>query len=451
MAGSVPVAVLAVVLMLTLAAGVSSRAAKLMTQTAPPDGAPRSEVDPGPLRLPAVPPRADGEPAIERAAEAGLARMRVQFAQSLQVAPEGLGAVGAEAAASVALSGARLRGGAPAADPAPGAPAPDPRAPETSTAGPSSAGAPPGGDARLQRRPLRLPGDDRLLRYGPPAEGSVTLVGEATVLIRSHGITVLTDPNFLRRGEPARLAPMRSVARRADPALDLDELPPVDVVVLSRLREDHFDRLSRRRLPRDLPIVAPASARSALVAMGFSSVHALEDWGTLRIERGDATLVLTATPTRVGPRGLASLLPASMGTLMAFGTGGEPPAYRIWVSGDTTIDDALMATLRPRLGDLDLALLHVGGTAVFGLGGSMDAADGLRAVAALGPRTAIPLRLDDFAEPTSATAVLRAQTVAARAQPADGPRIRLLERGDVHRFAPLQHWALAADEAPAAR
>jgi L-ascorbate metabolism protein UlaG (beta-lactamase superfamily) len=305
------------------------------------------------------------------------------------------------------------------------------------------------GEAPGAPRRLSLPSRERPGGNGPPAEGSVTWIGEATVLIRSHGMTVLTDPTFLRRGEPARIVPGMPHLRRSDPAIDIEDLPPIDLIVLSRLREDHFDRLARRRLPRDVPIVVPAAARAELVAMGFASVHALQDWGGLRFDRGDAWLQLTATPTRTGPPGIAALLPVSMGTLLEFGGGEVPPNRRIWISGDTGIDEALLAELGPRLADLDLALLHVGGTAVLGLGGSMDAAASLRAIARLAPRTAIALRLEDFGgeapRPTPAALARAAQGVAVGASP-----VRRLERGSSHRFAPLQQWALAQDAPSAA-
>jgi len=405
--GGASIAILTVLLMLALAAGVSPYASRMLAQapTSP------SGLVPAPHRqATADAPDDTWDPAVTRAAEAGLHGMRVQFAQTLQA-----GHAGAEAALEARRPAGANRGA--------------PEAPPT-------------------RRQLRLPIHDRFVGAGVPTEGSVTWIGEATVLIRSHGMTVLTDPNFLRRGEPAHILPGLPDLRRADPALDFDELPPIDLVVLSRLREDHFDRLARRLLPRDVPIVAPAAARAELVSMGFAAVHALPEWGELRIDRGDAWLQLTATPTRTGPRGIAAMLPASMGTLMAFGRADAPAAYRLWISGDTGIDDTLLGALAPRLVDLDLALLHVGGTTVLGVGGSMDAPSSLRAIERLAPRTAIALRLGDFrGEADRAPAA----APAAREASVGRSRIRTLERGESHRFVPLQHWALAEDDPATAR
>jgi L-ascorbate metabolism protein UlaG (beta-lactamase superfamily) len=377
--------------------------------------------------------------------------MRVQFSQSLLPSlpsADDVDAIAASAAAALGLGGAAKPAPDPAAPPAGRADDPvevrDLRVPRAQR----DAGRPPPPEPPPQRR-LTLPPSDRLMQL-PPAEGSVTAIGESTVLIRSHGLTVLTDPGFLRRGERARMGWGLSAARRADPAIDLDELPPVDIVVLTRLRDDRFDPVARRRLPRDVPIVAPAQARAELVSMGFSSVHALPAWGSLRVTRGTAVLTLTATPTRTAPALLSALRPASMGTLLEFGSGhwADPVAYRIWVSGDTAVDEALLAELEPRLAGVDLALLHVGGGAPLGLGGSMDAEAGVTAARRLGIRTALPLRLGDYG---GTRVPARALAAAARlgAGESSTPRMRVLERGDVHRFAPVQHWALADEFATA--
>lgn len=428
-AGAAPIAILAVLAALALVAGVSIRADGPSAQ-APSTGSraarPAAEAE---HREAAAAAGDDDGPALARAAEAGLTRMRVQFSHSL---PPSLPSSDAIASSS----------GRPGDAPLERRDLRDPRAQR-------DAGKPAPSEPPPQRR-LTLPPPERLVRL-PPAEGSVTLLGESTVLIRSHGLTVLTDPGLLRRGERARLGWGLSAVRRADPAIDLDELPPIDVVVISRLREDRFDRIARRRLPRDVPIVAPADARAELVSMGFSTVHALPAWGSLQVTRGDTRLVLTATPTRTGPLLLSMLVPASMGTLLEFGRDGTDEdrfSYRIWVSGDTTVDDALLAELEPRLAGVDLALLHVG-DAPLGLGGSMDGAAGVAAARRLRARTAIALRLGDY----GGTPV-PARTLALAAQRTMGeaavPRVRVLERGDVHQFAPVQHWA-RADEVATAR
>lgn len=91
--------------------------------------------------------------------------------------------------------------------------------------------------------------------------GSLTVIGNATVLLRHSGFTV---PNFLHRGERAYLGKGLWSRRRTEPALKVHELPPIDAVVLSHLHGDHFDRRARRGLPTRTPIVTTRAAARTL-------------------------------------------------------------------------------------------------------------------------------------------------------------------------------------------
>lgn len=108
--------------------------------------------------------------------------------------------------------------------------------------------------------------------------GSLTWIGTATVLLRYGGFTLLTDPNFLHRGDLAYLGKGLVSRRLTEPSLQVDELPPLDAVVLSHLHGDHFDRVARAGLSKDLPILTtPASART-LRGWGFSRAVGLQTW-----------------------------------------------------------------------------------------------------------------------------------------------------------------------------
>src|SRR6185312_4344495 len=80
--------------------------------------------------------------------------------------------------------------------------------------------------------------------------GSVFFIGTATVIIRYAGFTILTDPNFLHHGEQVHLGYGAHATRKTNPALELEELPPIDLIVLSHMHEDHFDRVVARKLDK---------------------------------------------------------------------------------------------------------------------------------------------------------------------------------------------------------
>jgi hypothetical protein len=62
---------------------------------------------------------------------------------------------------------------------------------------------------------------------------SIYFVGTATTILEWEGIRLMTDPNFLHAGDHVHLGPGVTATRRTNPAMDLNELPRIDVVLLS--------------------------------------------------------------------------------------------------------------------------------------------------------------------------------------------------------------------------
>lgn len=224
----------------------------------------------------------------------------------------------------------------------------------------------------------------------PGAGGSVQFIGTATVLLRFHGFTILTDPNFLHKGDRVRLGYGLTSERLTNPAIDLADLPPIDFVLLSHLHEDHFDRIVQERLDRDTPIVTTREAAAKLRKLGFRKCTGLTTWDAIDIGKGGAHLRITSLPARHGAGGLQFLLPSVMGALLDFGN------YRLYVSGDTLVFDEL-AEIPKRWPGIDMALLHVGGTRLLGLFKvTMDGADGVRLMRLVAPRITVPIHYNDY-------------------------------------------------------
>ena len=130
---------------------------------------------------------------------------------------------------------------------------------------------------------------------------TLTFVGNATVLLRYGDLTVLTDPNFLHRGQHAYLGYGLVSARRHDPAIDVRDLPPLDAIVLSHLHGDHWDRVAQRHLDRDLPVLTTPHAAKRLHRRGFSRAVGLPTWQRHTLTTGGAQVVVTAAPGEHAP------------------------------------------------------------------------------------------------------------------------------------------------------
>ena len=226
-----------------------------------------------------------------------------------------------------------------------------------------------------------------------PAGDSLTFVGTATTLIRLGAFTLLTDPNFLHRGQRAYLGKGLWSKRLPEPAMRPADLPHVDAVVLSHLHGDHFDRVARNELPRSQPVLTTPSAASRLARWGFDA-HGLETWETESLTRGEESLTVQALPG-IHARGLmGALLPPVMGSLLEHRVGGQV-RRRVYISGDTLTGDHVDEIGR-RHPDIDVAVVHLGGTRVLFHTVTMDAEQGVDFVRRARPAQVVPVHYDDY-------------------------------------------------------
>lgn len=228
-----------------------------------------------------------------------------------------------------------------------------------------------------------------------PADlASVQFIGNATVLLRYRGLTVLTDPNFLHKGDHVHLGYGVHSQRLTNPAIEIDALPPIDLVILSHLHEDHFDKAVQQRLARDTPIVTTRESSEKLERLGFTRRYPLSRWETLDVIKGDDIARITAMPGRHGPPVGSVLLPTVMGTMLDFSSK-QGRAYRTYISGDTLVYDDI-AEIPQRYPNVDLALLHLGGTRIAGVKVTMDGKDGVRMMQIIAPKRTIPIHYNDY-------------------------------------------------------
>ena len=265
---------------------------------------------------------------------------------------------------------------------------------------------------------------------GVDSTGSVQFIGTATVLIRYQGLTILTDPNFLHRGEHVHLGYGLRSKRLTNPAIEWSQLPPIDLVLLSHLHEDHFDKAVQERLDRATVIVTTREASENLRRMGFRRTVPLSTWDVLEVSKGAARLTMTAMPGRHGSPVVAALLPTVMGAMLDFAAEGHHARYRMYISGDTLVFDDI-ALIPHRYPGIDLALLHLGGTRILkAVKVTMDGKDGVEMLRILAPERAIPIHYNDYDVFKSPLSDFDTEVRAAGLD----KKIVYLKHGDTYRF-----------------
>ncbi|HEY4243578.1 MAG TPA: MBL fold metallo-hydrolase [Kofleriaceae bacterium] len=208
-----------------------------------------------------------------------------------------------------------------------------------------------GGQERRPRAPL--PVERPLEAWAKPPETGfrATWLGHSTVLLELDGVRVLTDPVF---GE--RVSPIGFVGpRRFHPVpAALDELPPLDAVLLSH---DHYDHLCRETMTAlaktGVPIVTALGVGAHLEKFGWdpAKITELDWWEHVRI----GGVELTAAPSQHfsgrSLRGRNRTLWASWRI--------RTEQHSVYFSGDTGLTPDF-ETIAARLGPFDLVMLEIG-------------------------------------------------------------------------------------------
>jgi N-acyl-phosphatidylethanolamine-hydrolysing phospholipase D len=190
----------------------------------------------------------------------------------------------------------------------------------------------------------REPAVRGLPRDDPAAVLSVVWVGHATMLIRLAHRFILTDPNlggniFIQQ----RITP---------PSLEAEEIPPLQLIVLSHTHVDHFDSATFARLPRDTEVIFPPGTASYMSIIAQTSKETSKFYEP--ITRGG----ITVTPVPVMHSGGRYLVDA----LWNKGYAGyiiDGFGKRVFFAGDTGYDKKAFLEIGKRFPGIDLAMIPI--------------------------------------------------------------------------------------------
>jgi L-ascorbate metabolism protein UlaG (beta-lactamase superfamily) len=178
----------------------------------------------------------------------------------------------------------------------------------------------------------------------------VTWIGHATVLVQTGGLNILTDPIWSDRASPfSFLGPKRV----RSPGVRFEDLPKIDLVLVSHNHYDHLDLPTLKRLwQRDRPLIVTGLGNDTILRGASIEATAL-DWGG-QAHLGKATIWAERShhwSSRWGTDRNRALW-------SAFAV--ETPAGKLFFAGDTGLGDGSWAAEAAKRGPYRLAILPIG-------------------------------------------------------------------------------------------
>jgi L-ascorbate metabolism protein UlaG (beta-lactamase superfamily) len=245
-----------------------------------------------------------------------------------------------------------------------------------------------------------------------------THIGGPTTLLEVEGWTILVDPTFDPPGRRYSFGWGTASTKQVGPAVAVEDLPPIDVVLVSHDHHaDNLDDAGRALLPGAGRVLTTVAGAARLQAEGLEQARGLDPWAATRLEAdGKPTIRVTATPCRHGP--VASY--PIVGQVVGFALEWDGQQHGcVWISGDTVLYAPLHEV--PTRLDVGTAILHLGGVQ-FGLTGpihyTMTAADGMAFASELDAHTIVPVHFEGWSHfkdgPEQLEAAVAAATPAVR-------------------------------------
>ncbi len=179
----------------------------------------------------------------------------------------------------------------------------------------------------------------------------VTWVGHATVLVQTAGLNILTDPIWSDYPSPF---PPLGPRRVSEPGVRFDDLPPIDIVIVSHNHYDHMDLPTLGRLwARDRPVIVTSLGNETVIAQSGATATP-RDWGeSVRIT--DNVSVVVTRNHHWGSRWGVDRNRALWSSFVI-----RTPSGNIFFAGDTGPGDMRWPEEAAAYGPVRLALIPIG-------------------------------------------------------------------------------------------
>ena len=262
----------------------------------------------------------------------------------------------------------------------------------------------------------------------PPRVGGgavrVTFVNHATVLIQTDSLNILTDPIWSKRASPLS---WYGPKRHRPPGIRFEDLPPIDVVVISHNHYDHMDLPTLRRLvARFHPRMVTGLGNAAFLARhGVPGAEEIDWWQSIAVQPG---VRLTGVPAQHWSARSTS----DKWRTLWLGFVVETPSDTLYFAGDTGLGEFFPA-IHDRFGAIRLALLPIAPARPRRAMAPrhMSASDAVRAAGMLGACPAIAIHFGTFQQGDDAEdEPVKALRAALDSAGSGAPRFWALRNGE---------------------
>tara|TARA_Y100000741_G_scaffold35866_1_gene25211 strand:+ start:732 stop:1793 length:1062 start_codon:yes stop_codon:yes gene_type:complete len=177
----------------------------------------------------------------------------------------------------------------------------------------------------------------------------IAWIGHATFIIKLGKTTIITDPVFSKNAGPLIFGPKRFT----DPALKLNQLPEINLFLLTHNHYDHQDMMTIRRFPfKDAKVLVPLKLSKYFKTNGYKDINEMDWYDEIKINEN---LKITFLPAvHWSKRSLTDTNKTLWGNFLI-----EYKGKKILFSCDTGLGN-IYKDLGDKYGPIDLTIINIG-------------------------------------------------------------------------------------------
>ncbi len=177
----------------------------------------------------------------------------------------------------------------------------------------------------------------------------IAWIGHATFIIKLGKTTIITDPVFSKNAGPLIFGPKRFT----DPALKLNQLPEINLFLLTHNHYDHQDMMTIRRFPfKDAKVLVPLKLSKYFKTNGYKDINEMDWYDEIKINEN---LKITFLPAvHWSKRSLTDTNKTLWGNFLI-----EYNGKKILFSCDTGLGN-IYKDLGDKYGPIDLTIINIG-------------------------------------------------------------------------------------------